>query len=235
MDSFSSKIKHIRKILNTDYYPVGIKIIQNNESSWDQSFQVINCKKRFCYYVRLAAQGKKIVLKTDEDPDCYTPYICLGFIEPEYVDFNPRIKPATTKSVVLAPVNNLPSPIDSIVFIVNAKQAMILAGALRRISKRNVGATFGASMAVCGEIVAHTITEKTPNLSMLCHGARIFSGYTDDELVFGMPFQLFEDLYIALKKAEKMQEFETNLKKSEVNECLDLPKKKSEGIVGKSL
>ncbi|NVM52837.1 MAG: DUF169 domain-containing protein [Candidatus Helarchaeota archaeon] len=217
MGALSSKVKHIQKILNTEYFPIGIKIIQNSHQSWDKSFQEIKCKKRFCYYIRLAAQGQNIVIRADDNPECYTPYLCLGFTEPEFVDYDPRIKPATTKAVVIGPLHNLKNPIDSVVFIVNAKQAMLLVGALRRLLKKNLNATFGASMAVCGEVVAQTIVNNTPNLSMLCHGARIFSGYTDEELAFGIPFQLFEDLYSGLKKVEKMQEFELTLKNREVN------------------
>lgn len=216
MTTLSFKVKHIKKILNTNFFPVGIKIIRDENQQWDASFQEVKEDTRFCYYVRLAAQGNSYIIKNDDKFECSTPYFCLGFKEPKYADFYPRITPAITKAVLVAPLDCLDLPIDSVIFIVNAKQAMLLIDGLRRIFKEKINVTLGASMSVCGEIVAHTIVKDAPNLSVLCGGARIFSGYKDDELVLGIPFHLFNPLYENLVKIEKLLTLEMKLKNNEV-------------------
>ena len=210
MTSRSIMVKDIQKILNTKFFPVGIRIINDDTQSWDTSFLEVESNKRFCYYVRQAAQGHKFVVKEDSNLECYTPFLCLGFKEPKYAEFEPRIKSLPTKAVLIAPIDSFDNPLDSVIFIVNAKQAMILISSLRRLLGKKVEFTCGASMAVCGEIVAHTVVNQTPNLSVLCGGARIFSGYTDNELILGIPSNLLEKLYLDLKKYEKLMELKLN-------------------------
>lgn len=192
--------------MKTEFYPVGISIITNSEQSWDTSFLPVNGSNRFCFYVRQAAQGQKFVIKEDSNLDCHTPFLCLGFEEPKFAEIEPRIKYPPTKAVLIAPIDRLDNPMDSIIFIVNAKQAMILVASLKRLLGKKVEFACGASMAVCGEIVAQTIVNQSPNLSVLCGGARIFSGYTDNELVLGIPSNLLEKLYLELKKYEKLMD-----------------------------
>ena len=202
--------KDIQNILKTKFFPVGISIITNDTQSWDASFLFIESGERFCYYVRQAAQGQKFVIREDSNLECYTPFLCLGFVEPKYAEFEPRIKSPPTKAVLIAPIDRVDNPLDSIIFIVNAKQAMILVSSLRRLLGKKVEFNCGASMAVCGEIVAHTIVNQTSNLSVLCGGARIFSGYTDNELILGIPANLLEKLYLELKKYEKLMDLRLN-------------------------
>lgn len=228
------KIQNIQKILNTPLAPIGVKIIHDERLLLNTSFPRVEFKKRFCYYVRLAAEGHNISLIPTEDPECFTPYLCLGFCSSEYVEIKPRIKPANTKAILLAPLQNFGIEVDSVLFIVNAKQTMLLVGALRRILKKKTNATIGASMSICGDIVVRNIVDQVPKLSFLCLGARIFSGYLDDELAVGIPFKDFEALYWALSKFENLQRLELDLKNGEVNKCLDLPTKKFEDIADKS-
>ncbi|MHA1380292.1 MAG: DUF169 domain-containing protein [Candidatus Helarchaeota archaeon] len=216
METLKTKVKKVREILNTYYYPVGIKIIRDETSSWNGSFKEISDDKRFCKYVRLAAQGESFVITNNDKLECKTPYFCLGFKEPKYANFEPRIKPAITKAVLIAPLIKFTQDVDSVVFIINAKQAMLLTDALRRILNKKVESSFGASMSVCGEAVAQSIVTNSPNFSVLCFGARVFSGYKDDELVLGIPYSLFYDFYKQLKKIEILQKLELELKNGEV-------------------
>ncbi|MHA1278439.1 MAG: DUF169 domain-containing protein [Candidatus Helarchaeota archaeon] len=216
MKSLKDQVQLYQRILGSKYFPVGIKILDTPPTTAFNTFQHVNNGHRFCFYVHQAALGKKFLITKESEFDCYTPYICLGFHEPEYADFAPRIQPAHTKAVLIGPLQEMSTSLDTIIFIVNPKQAMLLVGALRRILKHTVTAHFGASMAICGEIIAHTIVNQTPNLSLLCYGARIFSGFTDDELVLGIPFHLFDSFFAVLKNIEATQKLEAQLK-NEVN------------------
>lgn len=217
MESLESKVERIRKIFKTELYPVGIKIIRNGLYHWDESFQDTKNNKRFCYYVSRAAKGEMFVITDNSELDCYTPFVTLGFDEPKYANVQPRISPAVTKAVLIGPLHKMAPPVDTILFIVNPKQAMFLTAALRRISKKNIEASFGASMAICGDAIAHSVINNTPNISFLCGGARIFSEYEDSELIFAIPLSFFDDLYYALIKIEELQALESQLKKDVVN------------------
>ncbi|MHA1299883.1 MAG: DUF169 domain-containing protein [Candidatus Helarchaeota archaeon] len=213
MDTISNKVKKIKKILKTQYFPVGVKILQDNQYVKSDSFQDISKNRRFCYYIRAAAHGKSFVIKNDNKLECKTPYFCLGFREPKYADIRPRIEPAATETVLIAPLDKFDTEVDSIVFIINAKQAMLLTDALRRILNKKIDVSFGASMSVCGEAVAYSIVNQKPNFSVLCFGARVYSEYEDDELVLAIPSNLFDALYKKLKGIEILQELEIELKK----------------------
>ena len=212
MESLEQKVGQIKKILGTNLFPIGIKIVQNGFGKWDESFRDVSSNKRFCYFVSRAARGETFVITNSSELDCFHPFVALGFDEPTNADIQPRISPAITKAVLIGPLHKFKTPVDTILFIVNPNQAMFLTTAYRRISRENIKASFGAAMAVCGEAVAHTVKYKTPNISFLCGGARIFSEYQDTELVFAVPFHLFEELYPALQKIEALQAFELEMK-----------------------
>jgi len=57
--------------------------------------------------------------------------------------------------------------------------------------KKPVEVKFKGEFAVCGECTAIPYLEKKVNLSLLCNGARMFSGYRDDEVVMGFPLDDF--------------------------------------------
>jgi len=57
--------------------------------------------------------------------------------------------------------------------------------------KQPVEVKFKGEFAVCGECTAIPFLEKKVNLSLLCNGARMFSGYRDDEVVMGFPLDDF--------------------------------------------
>lgn len=211
METINAKINEIKRILNNQFIPVGVKIIKNNDkSSIDEYFQDINTYKRvdkkfFCYYIRQAAQDEEgFLIKNDNKLDCKNPYFCLGFIEPKYHKLEPSIKPYDTKAILIGSLNKFKTDADSIIFILNARQSMLMIDTLLSL-KKNIHVSFNAHMALCVEIVANSIVNQIPILSHLCYGSRFFSEYKDDELAIGIPYDLFDPLCKKLKKVEKMQ------------------------------
>lgn len=198
MESLDTKINEIKRILKNQFVPVGVKIIKNDdEFNVDEYFQDVNTykrkHKRFCYYIRQAAQEEEgFLIKNDNKLDCKNPYFCLGFKESKFHKLEPRISPPNTKSILIGPLNKFKTEVDSVIFIVNANQSMLLIDALYSILKKNIPITSSAHMAVCLEIVARSIVNHTPSLSLLCYGARIISGYKEDELMIGIPYDLFD-------------------------------------------
>lgn len=174
----------IRAHLGTGYNFVGVRILKTGEAAGDKKPKK---KMRFCQMVREAADGSSFAFDVD-DLDCPNAMIALGFEEPVFGDLEPRIKPAETKLVEVAPVQEMENP-DVVLAILNAKQLMEVAERLGTIE-----AKFSGNMAVCGEVTALPYMEKKPNVAPLCGGSRKFANYKDSELIFGAPPETYEKL-----------------------------------------
>lgn len=214
MESLDTKINEIKRILKNQFVPVGVKIIKNDDelkrNNVDEYFQDVNSykrvDKRFCYYIRQAAQEEGFLIKNDNTLDCKNPYFCLGFKESKYNELEHRISPPNTKAILIGPLNKFKTKVDSVIFIMNASQTMLLTDSLYSILKKDIPVTPSAHMAVCFEIVAKSIVNHTTRLSFLCNGARIFSEYKEDELVIGIPYDLFNRLCRRLIKFGEVQQ-----------------------------
>lgn len=183
--------KIIREYLGIRHNLVGIKILM--ESVNPEPSKRPMKRMRFCELVRESAKGSSFE-EYLEDEACPEATIALGFEEPTYVDVQPRISPAQTKVIKIAPFNESANP-DVVLAILNPRQAMQLAALLE-----GVEAKFSGSIA-CGEVVAKPYMDKKPNVTFLCGGARTFADFKDSEIIFGAPPETFKHL------AEKIDAF----------------------------
>ncbi len=176
--------KIIREYLGLKYNLVGIKIFSESINSDPEKRP--KKRMRFCELVRESATGSSFE-EYLEDEACPEATIALGFEEPTYVDVQPRISPAQTKLIKIAPLDESASP-DVVLAILNPRQAMQLAALLE-----GVEAKFTGSIA-CGEAVAKPYMDKKPNVTFLCGGARTFADFKDSEIIFGAPLETFRHL-----------------------------------------
>jgi uncharacterized protein (DUF169 family) len=172
----------IRAHIGSKYNLVGVKILKKEDGAKRPKRPM-----RFCEMVKEAAEGKSFDAGI-EDIACPSAIVTLGFEEPVYVDIQPRIKPAETKTVQVAPLGEMENP-DVILAILTPKQAMDLSALLNGLEAR-----FSGNLAVCGEATAKPYMGKKPNLTLLCGGARMFAGYKDSELILGAPPETFKEL-----------------------------------------
>lgn len=172
----------IKEYLGTEHNFVGVRILKHGEAPSDKRPKK---KMRFCQMVREAADGSSFAFNVD-DLDCPNAMITLGFEEPLFGDVQPRINPADTKFVEVAPVQEMENP-DVVLTILNAKQLMETA-----IRLGTIEAKFSGSMAVCGEATALPYMLKKPNATPLCGGARTYANYKDSDLIFGAPPETYE-------------------------------------------
>lgn len=184
--------KEIRAHLGMRHNLVGVKILKEGEASRDRPKR----RMRFCEMVYEAARGRSFEAEV-EDYSCPNAVITLGYEEPVYVDLQPRINPAQTRVVRVAPVGELRDP-DVVLAILNPRQAMEVSSLLEGLE-----ASFKGSMAVCGEGVAKPYMEQKPNVTFLCGGARTFGGYKDSELILGAPPETFEKLAEKIRSLSK--------------------------------
>jgi len=176
-----------RKFFELPSSPVAIRII-NDASEKKTSSQPM----RYCEMVRRSAfYGESFVFGVEE-LTCTSAELALGFTDPSYGEVYPRIKPANTKLVSVSSLEKTEKKPDVVVIIGNPRKIMRISTILSQLhEKQPVEVKFKGEFAVCGECTAIPFIEKKVNLSLLCNGARMFSGYRDDEVVMGFPLDDF--------------------------------------------
>ena len=181
--------KKFRKFFQLSSSPVAIKI-SDKEISGPRP----KSPMRFCEFVRKAAYGGEEHVVTERDLSNFTAAILLGFSEPMYVDLSPRIKPAKTKSIFVAPLDKAHEA-DVVVIITNPSRMMQVTQILHKVTKKQLeGSMTCEASAIAGEATALPYMEKRPNLTLLCGGARTLGGYQENELAIGIPFDTFVKL-----------------------------------------
>ncbi len=182
---FSTKF---RKFFELPSSPVAVRIIRDGPDEQRTSVQPM----RFCEMVRRSAfYGESFVFGIEE-LTCTSGELALGFTEPSYGEVYPRIKPANTKLIGISPLEKTEKKPDVVIIIGTPRKIMRVSTVLSRLyEKQSVEAKFKGEFAVCGECTAIPFMEKKVNLSLLCNGARMFSGYRDDEIVMGFPLDDF--------------------------------------------
>jgi len=176
-----------RKFFELPSSPVAVRIIT------DGSEQKINAQPmRFCEMVRRSAVYGESFLFGVEELTCTSGELALGFTEPSYGEVYPRIKPANTKLVSISPLEKTEKKPDVVITVGTPRKIMQIAKVLSQLhEKQPVEVKFKGEFAVCGECTAIPYMEKKVNMSLLCNGARMFSGYRDDEIVMGFPLEDF--------------------------------------------
>ncbi len=190
------KEKVIRSHLGIKYSLVGVKIWKKGSNVAQDPAKKPLKRIRFCQAVREAANGKELDIILD-DLACPNAEVTLGFDEPMYVDIQPRIKPADTQVVSVAPLEKMKDP-DVVLTILNPKQTMETASLLEGME-----AKFTGNLAVCGEATARPYMEKKGNVTFLCGGARTFGDYKESELIFGAPLSEYEKLADKIEALDK--------------------------------
>jgi uncharacterized protein (DUF169 family) len=176
-----------RKFFELPSSPVAVRIINENTEQKSATQPM-----RFCEMVRRSAvYGESFVFGVEE-LTCTSAELALGFTEPSYGEVYPRIKPADTKLISVSPLERTEKKPDVVIVLGNPRKVMRISTILAQLhEKRPVEAKFKGEFAVCGECTAIPYMEKKVNLSLLCNGARMFSGYRDDEIVLGFPLDDF--------------------------------------------
>lgn len=178
----------IRSYIGSKYNLVGVKIISKDEKRKEKLINKPKKPLRYCQFVReCAVNGSEFILAL-EDISCPNAQLALGFVEPQYVDVQPRIMPANTKFIEILPLEKVSNP-DVVLVIADAKQVMDIS-----IILGNITAEFKGELAVCGEATAKVFMSKHPNISFLCNGSRMFAKFKSNEVVLGMPYEVINEL-----------------------------------------
>ena len=189
---YEEMTKRFRQYFELPHTPVAVKFNAQRDPN-------VTSPLRYCEMVRKSASLGETFTATIDDISCASAELALGFTEPKYGEVYPTLIPADTKQITISPLNKCDFEPDAVVVIGNASKLMKVASTLSRVRGEIVSSKFKGEFAVCGECTAIPVMENTVNLSLLCAGARMFSGYTKDELVFGFPMEKFVELAESLK------------------------------------
>ncbi|MCZ7355792.1 MAG: DUF169 domain-containing protein [Candidatus Methanoperedens sp.] len=177
-----------RKFFELPSSPVAVRIISDGSQEQKTGTQPM----RFCEMVRRSAVYGESFIFGVEELTCTSAELALGFTEPSYGEIYPRIKPANTKFVSVSPLEKTDKKPDVVIIVSTPRKIMRVSTILSQLhQKQPVEAKFKGEFAVCGECTAIPYMEKKVNMSLLCNGARMFSGYRDDEIVMGFPLDDF--------------------------------------------
>lgn len=184
---YSESSNKFRKFFELPSSPVAVRIITDFSEQKTGSQPM-----RFCEMVRRSAMyGENFVFGVEE-LTCTSGELALGFTEPSYGEVYPRIKPANTRLVSISPLERTEEKPDVVIIIGTPRKLMRVSTILAQLhEKQPVEARFKGEFAVCGECTAIPYMEKKVNLSLLCNGARMFSGFRDDEMAMGFPLDDF--------------------------------------------
>lgn len=175
MSAFRKIAREIKHFLNTPHDPVGVQILEGAERSDPPA-----PPQRFCILEREDLEGAEHTFRFG-DLECPGAALALGITQPQYVEVEPRIH-RLVSAVRVGPLEEA----DVVLFTVTPRQAMILA-----ILTGGIEAHCKGEHAVCGEVIARVYESGRPHMSLLCQGVRVLCGFRDDELVVGIPWDLF--------------------------------------------
>jgi uncharacterized protein (DUF169 family) len=183
--------------------PVAVKIIKKDTDYGSYLKFLPKTEMRYCDMVRKASLGEKFAC-TSENMLCANADLSLGFESPFLGDLYPVIKPAETACVLVFPLEDADFTPDLVLAVLTPKKAMDLVTAFKFVTKKGMTLFSSGERAVCGEVTALPYMEKRINITFLCDGARLFSNYRDSEIVYGAPFELFENMITSLKESVVM-------------------------------
>ncbi len=179
MSKLKEDLKIIKEYLKLNSEIVGVRLLKGDIAEGHPKEGQF-----YCWFVRQSAIRGEAFNLNEKDFTCPNPELCLGLREPKYVEVELRVK-EKYKTVHVGDVKKA----EVLLFIVNPRQLMELSILLGGIT-----AFFRGETAVCGEATARCYIENKPSLTLLCHGARDFSGYRDDEMVLAVPVSMVKDM-----------------------------------------
>jgi uncharacterized protein (DUF169 family) len=225
--------------LNLKRKIVGIKFLFEQDEFEGAEAKPLTIKMPFCVMVKRAMSGKR-VKAVYENFGCLASARALGIIEADdlfnsgrhyrklglYQDLivSKNIRQHMTlcrhkaHGVMIKPLGDYEDDPDVVLIVGNPYKAMRVVQAYTHIYGYHTSFKMSGNQAICSECTAFPMESDSINVSLLCSGTRFMSGWGDDELAIGFPFNKFltimDGLYATLNLTEpdkKKAEIEARL------------------------
>jgi uncharacterized protein (DUF169 family) len=113
------------------------------------------------------------------------------------------LTPATTEAVFLYPVDFEDESLipDVLVLSVRPVELTRIIQAHQYLTGQPTDATMGALRVVCSDLIARPFVSQQINIATYCLGARLIAKYEADRLGLGIPFEVFKDIVVGMKRS----------------------------------
>ncbi|WP_309491943.1 DUF169 domain-containing protein [Candidatus Hecatella orcuttiae] len=190
----------IRSYLGLKYSLVGVKLLK--EDAHGTEALKPERPMEYCKTLRLASMENRVFLYGKDDEACSTAHFVLGFREPKLSGVEPRVKPADTKGIQVAPLSRMEEEPDVVHAILTPRQMMELTSILKGAGVESLAADFKGEKA-CSDFTAKPYLDRKPNVSFLCKGARLLADFREDEVIFGAPPEVYVQAAEAISEVMK--------------------------------
>ncbi|MBN1637269.1 MAG: DUF169 domain-containing protein [Deltaproteobacteria bacterium] len=206
---------------------VGVRFLFDQDEFEKADAKPLTNKMPFCVMVKRAMSGKK-VKAVYENFGCLSSARTLGIIEPDeffssgrhyrslglYQDLtiSKNIRQHMTlcqhkaHGVMVKSLEDYEDDPDVVLIVSNPYTAMKVVQAYTHIYGYTTSYKMSGNQAICSECTASPFESNSINVSLLCSGTRFMSGWGDDELAIGFPFNKFmaimDGLYATLNLTE---------------------------------
>lgn len=119
----------------------------------------------------------------------------------------PSVELGKYRSVLISPLSKVNGDPDVIlIFADGAQMTRLLHGATWKDGRR-VSVRTAAEAGTCGEAIASTFVRDDYTVAFPCYGTRIYGLAADNEIIFGFPRKLAEDLMRGLEETHSMASY----------------------------
>jgi len=235
-------------ILNLKRKIVGVKFLFGQDEFEGAEAKPLTIKMPFCVMVKRAMLGKKVkavfenfgclasaralgIIDTDDFFDSGRHYRKLGLYQDLIVSKNIRKHMTLCRhkahGIMVKPLGEYEDAPDVVLVVANPYMAMRVIQAYTHIYGYHTSFKMSGNQAICSECTAYPMESNSINVSLLCSGTRFMSGWGDDELAIGFPFNKFPAITDGLcatlnltepdKKKAEIEARRTEIKKDDLD------------------
>lgn len=191
-----NRYQQLKKNLNLNYDPVGLRLIFNSfpDGVNKQRFTNIYKPQRFSKYLKRAALGEFLKIG-DSDTLCLKSKPRENNKKFENIELDMRLDIRGLNYILLFPINKYEIEyVDALILIVNPLNCMRIINAYVELYNKPLKPMVGTSAGVCSEIVAYVIKRDDINFSFLCNGARKYAGFGENDIICGIPTKMINEI-----------------------------------------
>ncbi|WP_028331119.1 DUF169 domain-containing protein [Brachyspira alvinipulli] len=240
MNSMEERSKYLFSLLELERYPVGIKFLFSEEEYNSFNAEELKNKTSYCGFVSKASKGRKLKIHKGHNA-CSGGAMALGFQDvPEETKYGIKRRKVKTYrdlgvsrkmsrnmmycehrifGTAIMPLKDYEEEPDVVIFICKPYQAMRISQGYAYHYGHADSIKLSGMQAICEECTSYPYENGCFNISMMCSGTRMLSGWKDDEMGIGMPYRIFLNVLDGIIKT--VNPLERNKHKKIIKEKLE--------------
>lgn len=231
--------KYLVTLLDLELKPMGVKFLFDDEEYDGYKCEEVNGRVQYCAMLKKSL-SKGLLKATIKNINCPGAARALGLMKipnefiagkygeklgiyqnrtvSKYVANNFVYCSHIVKGFVVGKLEDFTQEPDVCILITNPYQTMRISQAYTCNNGIKTDFSFSGNQAFCSELTAIPYENNTINISMLCAGTRAVAKWKENEMGFGAPYHLMEDIINGLKST--LTPIESNEKKQRITELM---------------